>query len=179
MYFCKNCGEPYLSGENSICDKCGMYRYSGNRFCHNCGSPIKINDKMCQVCGVDTKNNAMSENTYFSDFKTKYQDNREWNGYYSANSGYGTETANTSSKRWIVAVILAMFLGRFGVHNFYMGYKNKAIAQLTLTIVGYSLYFLGIGIIICGIAVIWGYVDAIKLFSGKISVDGNGQSLIK
>lgn len=35
-----------------------------------------------------------------------------------------------------IYILLALFLGGFGVHNFYAGYYKRAVAQLILTIFG-------------------------------------------
>ena len=45
------------------------------------------------------------------------------------------------------AGLLAIFLGAYGVHNFYLGYKAKAIIQLIMTIVGTFLSYFLIGLI--------------------------------
>ena len=37
MYFCKNCGEPYMTDEAVMCVKCGVAKGQGNNYCHNCG----------------------------------------------------------------------------------------------------------------------------------------------
>ena len=39
MYFCKNCGEPYMTDEAVMCVKCGVAKGQGNNYCHNCGKP--------------------------------------------------------------------------------------------------------------------------------------------
>jgi len=31
-------------------------------------------------------------------------------------------------------ILLGVFLGAFGVHNFYAGYKHRAVAQLAITV---------------------------------------------
>lgn len=36
MYFCKNCGEPYMTDEAVMCVKCGVAKGQGNNYCHNC-----------------------------------------------------------------------------------------------------------------------------------------------
>ena len=45
-------------------------------------------------------------------------------------------TANTTEKpkSKIVAGLLGIFLGAIGVHNFYLGYTGKAIAQLLISL---------------------------------------------
>ena len=72
-------------------------------------------------------------------------------------------------KQWIVAVLLAFFLGTLGIHNFYLGYTTKGIIQLVLT-----LTF--IGLIVSGI---WAFIDFIMLImrSGSYATDAQGQPL--
>lgn len=40
MYFCKNCGEPYMTDEAVMCVKCGVAKGQGNNYCHNCGKAV-------------------------------------------------------------------------------------------------------------------------------------------
>ena len=42
-------------------------------------------------------------------------------------------------KNKIVAGLLGLFLGTLGIHNFYLGYAGKGIAQLLMTILSLSL----------------------------------------
>ena len=32
MYFCKNCGEPYMTDEAVMCVKCGVDKGQGNNY---------------------------------------------------------------------------------------------------------------------------------------------------
>jgi len=72
-------------------------------------------------------------------------------------------------KQWIVAVLLAFFLGTLGIHNFYLGYTTKGIIQLVLTITV-------IGIFVSGP---WALIDFIMLImrSGSYATDAQGQPL--
>ena len=72
-------------------------------------------------------------------------------------------------KQWIVAVLLAFFLGALGIHNFYLGYTGKGIIQLILTIT----------VIGAPIAAIWAFIDFIMLLmrSGDYATDAQGQPL--
>lgn len=47
----------------------------------------------------------------------------------------------------IVAGLLALFLGGFGVHKFYLGYNTQGVILLATTVVSWVLTFLLIGII--------------------------------
>lgn len=82
---------------------------------------------------------------------------------------YGQPFAAGAPKQWIVAVLLAFFLGTLGIHNFYLGYTTKGIIQLVLT-----LTF--IGLIVSGI---WAFIDFIMLLmrSGDYATDAQGQPL--
>ena len=142
MYFCKNCGEPYMTDEAIMCVKCGVGKGQGSNYCHNCGKPIAPNSVVCLNCGVP---NALPI------------------------------PANAKSK--IAAGLLGIFLGCFGVHNFYLGYTTKAVTQLVLSIIGIITSCLVIGgFIILGVE-IWGLVEGIMILTGKISTDGNGVPL--
>lgn len=76
-------------------------------------------------------------------------------------------------KSRLAAGLLAILFGTFGVHNFYLGYKTRAIIQLVGTLAG--------GIITCGIApigiAIWALVEGILILSATSPdrmYDGNG-----
>ena len=82
---------------------------------------------------------------------------------------YGQPFAAGAPKQWIVAVLLAFFLGTLGIHNFYLGYTTKGIIQLVLTITV-------IGIFVSGP---WALIDFIMLImrSGSYATDAQGQPL--
>ena len=86
-------------------------------------------------------------------------------------------TAAGTIKSKLVAGLLGIFLGTFGVHNFYLGYTGKAITQLVLTIVGYILCCVVVGIFLVIGIWIWSLVEAIMILTGKINVDGKGNPL--
>ena len=85
-----------------------------------------------------------------------------------AQPAYGQPVVG-APKQWIVALLLAFFLGPLGIHNFYLGYTTKGIIQLVLT-----LTF--IGLIVSGI---WAFIDFIMLLmrAGDYATDAQGQPL--
>ena len=104
---------------------------------------------------------------------------------------------NVNGKSKITAGILGIFLGCFGVHNFYLGYNGKAIAQLLITllsifllswvsaILGYTgkaVAQLLITLLTCGfgafISSIWGLIEGILILTGNIKKDASGNDLI-
>lgn len=66
-----------------------------------------------------------------------------------------TTQAPTSPKSRVSYVILALLLGALGIHNFYAGYRGKAIAQLCITLISFGC--LGF------ISAIWALVEAITV----------------
>ena len=139
MYYCKNCGEPYMTDEAVMCVKCGTAKGVGSNYCHNCGKPLTPGATVCMNCGV---------------------------AVVSANA------AEAKSK--LAAGLFGIFLGAFGVHNFYLGFTSKAVVQLVLTVVGIILSCIGIGaLLVLGIE-IWGLVEGIMILSGKIDKDAKG-----
>ena len=77
---------------------------------------------------------------------------------------------NVNGKSKIPAGILGIFLGCFGVHNFYLGYNGKAIAQLLITLL--SLFLLS------WVSAIWGLIEGILILTGNIKKDASGNDLI-
>ena len=77
----------------------------------------------------------------------------------------------------IAAGLLGIFLGGFGVHNFYLGYTGKAVTQLVLSIVGCILCCVVVGIFMVMGVWIWSLVEAVMILTGKINTDGKGNPL--
>ena len=72
-------------------------------------------------------------------------------------------------KSRIGAGVLGIFLGGFGVHNFYLGYKGKAIAQLLITCLSFGLLYF--------VSSTWGLIEGILILVGTIDKDANGNPL--
>jgi hypothetical protein len=102
-------------------------------FCHSCGSEVNDKAVVCVKCGVALNN--------------------------STNNG---QVGPVSDKEWLPALLLAFFVGCFGVHRFYTGHVGIGIVQL-LTLGG------------CGI---WALIDFIMIITGSFK-DVNGLPLKK
>ena len=78
-------------------------------------------------------------------------------------------------KSKLAAGLLGIFLGALGVHNFYLGYTGKAVAQLLLTLIGWIIL---IGPIISGI---WALIESVLILCSSYGSnwhrDGRGQEL--
>lgn len=90
-------------------------------------------------------------------------------GYGQPGYAAGQPVVGTAPKQWLVAALLAFFLGALGIHNFYLGYTAKGIIQLVLTITVIGAF----------ISVIWAFIEFIMIIarSGSYAYDAQGQPL--
>ena len=86
------------------------------------------------------------------------------------NNTTNNTTSGSKPKSKIAAGLLGIFLGAFGVHNFYLGYTGKAVAQLLITLL--SCGFLAFA------SSIWGLIEGILILTGSIDVDADGNKLV-
>lgn len=77
-------------------------------------------------------------------------------------SGIPLDPSASEPKSRMAAGLLGIFLGGFGIHNFYMGYTSRAIIQIVVTF------------LTCGIGAIWGFIEGILILAGSISIDASG-----
>lgn len=68
-------------------------------------------------------------------------------------------------KSKLVAGLLGIFLGAYGIHNFYLGNTKKGIIQIIVSLVT------------CGVGGLWGFIEGIMILCGKINTDANGVPL--
>lgn len=140
-----------------FCKHCGS-RYINDQavVCVSCGAPKGAGLNFCQNCGSSVQPGAAV-------------------CLHCGAAVVAMPDPNAKSK--ICAGLLGIFLGAFGVHNFYLGYTKKAIIQLVLSIVGILTTCLIVGtFLVIGIQ-IWGIVEGIMILSGSIKTDGSGQLL--
>ncbi len=78
-----------------------------------------------------------------------------------------------STKSRTVAGVLAILLGQLGIHNFYLGFTNKGLMQLLISIIG-SIFTFGLAAI--GVW-IWALIEGIQILTNKDSVDAEGKIL--
>ena len=139
-------------------------------YCKNCGEPMTDEAVMCIKCGVAK---GQGNNYCHNCGKPLAPD-----AAVCLNCGVANKQAPApDAKSKLVAGLLGIFLGTFGVHNFYLGYTGKAITQLVLTIVGYILCCVVVGVFLVIGIWIWSLVEAIMILTGKINVDGKGNPL--
>jgi len=79
----------------------------------------------------------------------------------------GAPAAQWSDKSKMTAGLLGIFLGGFGVHNFYLGNTNKAVIQIVVTV------------LTCGLGALWGIYEGIMIITGNeaFQYDADGRRL--
>lgn len=86
------------------------------------------------------------------------------NGNFGGATTQSGGNLTNASKSKTVAALLAFFLGCYGIHDFYLGYKKNGIIKivLTLTVIGSF------------VSIIWSLIDLIKILTnGKVDSNGN------
>ena len=127
-------------------------------YCKNCGKEVANNAAVCLQCGV-----ATGQGNRFC-YNCGAETNP--NAAICTSCGVAIKPAINESeqKSKIVAGLLGLFLGGLGIHNFYLGYTGKAIAQIVL-----SFCF--------GVGAIWGFIEGIMILCGAINKDAKGVPL--
>ena len=72
----------------------------------------------------------------------------------------GLQDAGGDNKK-ILAGILAIVLGSLGIHKFVLGYQKEGIILLAITLVGFVLSCIGIGVFIVWITGLIGLIEGI------------------
>lgn len=114
----------------------------------NCGCP-NLPKVSCPECGTDLSSSASTCPKCGCAIKT---------------------SVNGDNKSKVGAGLLGIFLGWLGIHNFYLGYTGKAVAQLLLTVLS-----CGILSVVSGI---WGFIEGIMILTGSVNTDADGNPLV-
>ncbi|MCD7755312.1 MAG: TM2 domain-containing protein [Firmicutes bacterium] len=130
------------------CKNCGNLMDDNAAICVKCGCQKGTGTSYCPNCGQPTVPGAAC----------------------CTNCGVSLNVAPAgAAKSKLAAGLLGIFLGSLGVHNFYLGYIGKAVAQLLISLLS------------CGtlaiVSEIWGLIEGIMILTGKISVDKKGVPL--
>lgn len=132
-----------------VCVKCGVSKGGGANYCPNCGAATLPGAQICTHCGVAL--------------------------YPQAASGF----AGSGQKSKIAAGLLGIFLGGLGIHNFYLGYTNRGLLQLLVTVFAgiLSVFTCGATSIAAAGMSIWGLVEGILILTGSMRTDAEGNPL--
>lgn len=141
--FCRNCGSE-MHDDAVVCVKCGLPTGKGFSYCNKCGGKTHPQAVICVHCGCSFVDEPISE-----------------------------PKEETGSRSKLVAGILGIVFGAFGIHNFYLGFNKQAGIQLGLGLAG---------LLTCGITTLvsaaWGVIEGIQILSGSKSKDTDGKPLI-
>ncbi|MGN1081257.1 MAG: NINE protein [Acutalibacteraceae bacterium] len=130
-----------------FCRNCGNQMDPSAAVCVKCGVPAGVGQNFCPNCGQPTPQGAAV--------------------CVHCGVALAQPVAQGEQKSKLCAGLLGIFLGCFGVHNFYLGYTGKAVAQLLIT-----LLTCGAGAVI---SEIWGLIEGIMILCGSnITADAKG-----
>ena len=115
------------------------------KFCTSCGAPVEEGQNNCTSCGAA-----------IGGAQTQAQPNFQQPQFQQPVQG-GVE-----QKSKLVAGLLQIFLGSFGVGRFYLGYTGMAIGQIAATW------------LTCGLGAIWPLIDGIMIITGSVKTDAKG-----
>ena len=124
-------------------------------YCKNCGNQMDPNAAVCIKCGC-AKGTGLS-------YCQNCGNPTVPGAAVCTACGSALNVVTPESKSRLVAGLLGIFLGGLGVHNFYLGYNGKAIAQILLSCVG--------------VGAIWGLIEGILILCGNINKDAKGNPL--
>lgn len=123
-------------------------------FCKNCGEAMNDNQAICLKCGVKT-----GEGTGFCANCGK---ELPANADVCMNCGVAVKkqaaTGDLNGQDKIVMIIVCLFLGGLGIHNFMMGESKKGVFKIIMSLC-------------CGIGGILALIDLVKLAMGTYVVD--------
>jgi len=63
-------------------------------------------------------------------------------------------------------LLLGIFVGFLGVHNFYIGHTGRGIAQLLISVLTFF--------ILSPVSAVWALIECVMLFTSQYPVDANG-----
>jgi len=124
-----------------VCLKCGVAAGVGQSFCGNCGAQAAPGAVVCTNCGAPTVDPG------------------------APGAPVAGVPAGYEQKSKMMAGLLQLFLGSFGVGRFYLGDTKTAIFQILVTW------------LTCGLGALWPIIDGIMILTGSVKVDGKGVPL--
>jgi TM2 domain-containing membrane protein YozV len=125
-------------------------------YCKNCGKEVEDGKDLCANC-------APAENVVVEEVK-KEEEKQEQKQENTSN-----QENNFNAKSKLAAGLFGIFLGGFGIHNFYLGFTGKAVAQLLMTVLSCG--------ILSPVSAIWGLIEGILILSGDANYDADGRPL--
>lgn len=131
------------------CRNCGFEMDNNATVCVQCGCARGTGLSYCPSCGKRTEPNAVV--------------------CVSCGVALGRAVEKPNGKSRVLAGLMGIFFGCFGVHNFILGYTGKAVAQFLMTILSCFL--------LAPVSTIWGLIEGILILAGSINQDAKGTPL--
>lgn len=121
-------------------------------YCKNCGEAINANQAICVKCGVKVGDGA----SFCANCGRVVQPNAA----VCMSCGFAVKQAGSdlNGQDKIVMILICLFLGGLGIHNFMMGESKKGIFKIIMSLC-------------CGIGGILALIDLIKIAMGSYVVD--------
>ncbi len=129
-------------------------------FCRNCGNQMDPQAVVCVKCGVP----AGQGNNYCPHCGAQTAPDAAVCTQCGVAFAQPVPVGEQKSK--MAAGLLGIFLGAFGVHNFYLGYTGKAVAQLLISVLSCGIFAVA--------SEIWGLIEGIQILTGSIKTDAKG-----
>jgi len=142
-----------------FCTHCGIDA-GDDAFCKSCGTTIQKEQP-----GGDFNQQAFNQANFGGHGN---QNQQSQNNFGGQNQFGGNQMPHPNAKSKIVAGLLGIFLGGLGIHNFYLGFIGKGVAQLLMSTIGWIL------IIPPFAAAIWALIEGIMILVGSINKDAQG-----
>lgn len=137
-------------------------------FCKNCGKELTPEAVACEQCGFQKGTGNR--------FCANCGNEPAPGAVVCGRCGCATnpEVANVGGelKSKLAAGLFGIFLGWLGIHNFYLGFTQKAVIQLLLGTIG--CVACGLGPVASGI---WGFIEGILIICGNMNKDAAGRPL--
>lgn len=143
--------------------------------CPQCGTPILPNSAFCAQCGAAvaaaqqpetaSQPNPPVSNAQWTQTQQSYSQTPPQQPYQQPYQQAPYQQP-IMPKSKLAAGLLAIFLGSIGIHNFYLGYTNRALIQLLVTVCTCGLGGVAMGI--------WALVEGIQILTGSIVTDARG-----
>ena len=129
-------------------------------FCRNCGNQMDPQAVVCVKCGVP----AGQGNNYCPHCGAQTAPDAAVCTQCGVAFAQPVPVGEQKSK--MAAGLLGIFLGAFGVHNFYLGYTGKAVAQLLISVLSCGIFAVA--------SEIWGLIEGFQILTGSIKTDAKG-----
>ena len=121
-------------------------------YCKNCGEAMDPNQAICIKCGVKTGNG----DKFCANCGKEIAPNQD----VCMNCGFSVKKpgGNLNGQDKIVMILIALFLGGLGIHNFMMGENKKGVFRIIMSL-------------LCGIGYIFALIDLVKIATDTYVID--------